>query len=60
MTLNGKKTFTGIIVMLVGFLSSKGYIPMAGDETTQQLAESLITIVGFALAVYGRWHVSNR
>ena len=58
--MNGYKTYTGIFVMLLGFLASKGFIPNAGDVVYTDLVNQIFTVVGAVLAIYGRYDVENR
>ena len=53
----GKKTYTGIIVTLVGVLGLSDFITA---EETANTINQVLELVGIALAVYGRSVVKTR
>ncbi|MDD5589846.1 MAG: hypothetical protein PHQ47_01570, partial [Candidatus Portnoybacteria bacterium] len=51
-------TYTGVIVMLVGFIFKAAQIEMA-PEQIQNAVELAVTLVGAIISLYGRYRVGD-
>jgi uncharacterized membrane protein YGL010W len=51
MNLEGKKTFIGIAVFVIGWMGVSHYVT-SGEVTT--IVDNLFQLIGTALAIYGR------
>lgn len=49
--MKGKKTYTGIIIALIGALGFSDYV--SAPEITK-IVDIILQLIGFALAIYGR------
>ena len=58
--MDGYKTYSGILLLILGGLQSFKLIPAMSQEDTTQLADGILMIVGAAVAIYGRLHVGYR
>lgn len=51
--LDGKKTFLGLLMIAIGWLSTKFQLNLLPDQI-QEYANMILEICGFILSVYGR------
>ncbi len=51
--MEGKKTYSGIAIMIVGFVL--GWLGIGGEEDAMNLVAAGTELVGAIVAVYGRW-----
>ncbi len=51
--LEGKKTYIGIAVMILGFIGAKYDLGLT-EEATQTLAANVVYVVGSIVAIFGR------
>ena len=55
--MDGKKTWTGIIIVLLGFLGVDAFI-LPGEVNV--IYDNLFEIVGIAFASYGNWKAHKK
>jgi hypothetical protein len=50
--LDGKKTFIGIALFVLGYLGVAQFV--GGTEELTKIADSVVVLAGVAIAIYGR------
>ncbi len=58
--MDGYKTYTGVVIILLSLFQQHDILPKMGDSETSQFADSILTLVGACIAVYGRFKVGEK